>query len=70
VASHEIFRAKLFCPTCKTTGRAECEDDLSPHNPARTIRIVLAVSEGFEGGGYLDGNQQIICSRCKGLVPI
>jgi len=32
--------------------------------------MVIAVSEGFQGGGYLDGAQQIICSRCKGLVPI
>ena len=66
----EIFRSKVFCPTCKKRGIAECEDDVSPRNPDRTIRIVHAVSEGFQGGGYMDGAQQIICSRCKGLVPI
>jgi hypothetical protein len=70
MATREIFRAKLLCPTCKTTGMAECEDDVSPHNPDRTIRIVVAVSEGFQGGGYLDGAQQIICSRCRSLVPV
>ena len=51
-------------------GIAECEDDVSPDNPDRTIRTVQAVSEGFEGGGYIDGVQQIICSGCRGLVPV
>lgn len=70
MATREIFRTKLLCPICKNTGRAECADDVSPHNTDRTIRVVLAVSDGFEGGGYIDGNHQVICSRCKTLVPI
>ena len=70
MATREIFRAKLRCPTCKTSGIAECQDDVSPHNPDRTVRMVIAVSEGFQGGGYIDGAQQIISSGCKGLVPI
>jgi hypothetical protein len=67
----EIFKARLFCPNCRTTGQAIVEDQ---ENPARADgqrdRIVLAVSQGFAGGGSLDGVQQVICATCRSLIPI
>ncbi len=70
-SEREIFKARLFCPNCRTSGHAIVEDE---ENPARADgkrdRIVLAVSQGFAGSGYLDGVQQVICATCRGLVPI
>jgi hypothetical protein len=67
----EIFKARFFCPNCRTTGHASVEDE---ENPARADgkrdRIILAVSQGFAGPGYLDGVQQVICATCRGLIPI
>jgi hypothetical protein len=67
----EIFKARLFCPNCRTSGQAIVEDEENPTRAdGKRDRIVLAVSQGFAGGGYLDGVQQIICVTCRGLIPI
>lgn len=63
----EAFKVKLFCPSCRTKGQAICEEIEAD---GKFDRLVLAVSNGFEGGGRLDGTDQVICSKCKNLVPI
>jgi hypothetical protein len=67
----EIFKARLFCPNCRTTGQAIVEDEENPaRSDAKRDRLVLAVSQGFAGGSHLDGVQQVICVNCRGPIPI
>ncbi len=61
------FKVKLFCPTCRTTGDAICEETESG---GKFRRMVLALSDGFQGGGRLDGTDQIVCGKCRSLIAI
>jgi uncharacterized protein YbaR (Trm112 family) len=70
MAKQETFTAKLVCPNCRTTGLATCEENENPMHPGKLDRSIQSVSEGFRTGGYLDGNQQVVCSRGRVLVPI
>ena len=67
MTSSEAFKVKLFCPTCRIEGHAICEETEAG---GKFDRTVLAVSNGFEGGGRLEGIDQVVCSTCKGLIPI
>jgi hypothetical protein len=71
MAKQETFTAKLICPNCRTTGEAICEENENPvHTGGKFDRVVLSISKGFQAGGYLDGNEQLICSSCRVLIPI
>jgi hypothetical protein len=70
MAKIEIFTAELFCPSCGTTGLAQYEESGEPRYFGKLDRVILSVSEGFKVGGFLNGNQQIVCVGCRGLVPV
>jgi len=66
----ETFAAKLVCPQCKRTGEATCEENPNPTHTGKLNRIILSTSKGFRPGGHLDGNEQVVCSICRILIPI
>ena len=71
MAKQEIFTASFVCPNCRTIGEAICEENENPMlGGGKFDRVILSVSTGFQAAGYLDGNQQVICSGCRVLIPI
>jgi hypothetical protein len=70
MARQERFTARLVCPNCRTMGEAVCEENENPALADKRDRLIVSVTKGFELGGYLNGNQQVICSRCHSLIPI